>query len=510
MLFHSFEFIGLFLPLTLAGYILLRRQTGQRYLYVWLSAASILFYAWWDYRLSWLIVASILVNYTIGKKVNQRPPEKRRKLLVLGILANLTPLFYYKYSLFFLENFLRVTGNPMEFEQLILPLGISFFTFQQITYIMDAYKGEAPDYSFFHYATFVTFFPQLIAGPIVHHKEMMPQFDSKSKTFPHLSENLIIGLGIFSIGLFKKVIIADSLATVASPIYQQEEIGEILFFEGWFAALGYTFQLYFDFSGYSDMAIGLARMFGIVLPANFYSPYKARSIIDFWRRWHLTLSRFLKDYVYIPLGGNRRSKIRNYANLMGTMLIGGLWHGAGWTFIFWGFLHGLYLTINHFWRTYFATTQKTRGWLYAGTSWILTFLAVVIGWVFFRAESFGTAMAILEGMFLFNGIEIPKAICPALVSELSWITISEQGGMAFGKSIVFIVFAGLIAWFAPNTLSLFEKYNPVLQPTGFAKDSSSFRFQPSFWWVFFITVLLYTSLLEITQNENTEFLYFNF
>jgi alginate O-acetyltransferase complex protein AlgI len=274
-------FIGLFLPLTLVGYILLRRHTGHRYFHFWLSAASIIFYAWWDYRLPWLIIGSTLVNYAIGKKLNQASTENRRKLLVLGILANLTPLFYYKYSLFLLENFLWITGNHIEFEQLILPLGISFFTFQQIMYIMDAYKGQAPDYKFFHYATFVTFFPQLIAGPIVHHKEMMPQFDSKS--FHHLSENIIIGLSIFTIGLFKKIMIADPLAGCASPIYEQANIEEITFFDGWFAALGYTFQLYFDFSGYSDMAIGLARMFGIVLPANFHSPYKARSMIEFWR-----------------------------------------------------------------------------------------------------------------------------------------------------------------------------------------------------------------------------------
>ena len=503
-------FIGLFLPLTLVGYILLRRHTGHRYFHFWLSAASIIFYAWWDYRLPWLIIGSTLVNYAIGKKLNQASTENRRKLLVLGILANLTPLFYYKYSLFLLENFLWITGNHIEFEPLILPLGISFFTFQQIMYIMDAYKGQAPDYKFFHYATFVTFFPQLIAGPIVHHKEMMPQFDSKS--FHHLSENIIIGLSIFTIGLFKKIMIADPLAGCASPIYEQANIEEITFFDGWFAALGYTFQLYFDFSGYSDMAIGLARMFGIVLPANFHSPYKARSMIEFWRRWHMTLSRFLKDYVYIPLGGNRRSKLRNYGNLMGTMLIGGLWHGAGWTFIFWGFLHGLYLTINHFWKYHFQSSKKTRGWLYSETSWMLTFLAVVIGWVFFRAESFGSAIAILKGMFLFNGIEIPQAIIPfpSLVSELPLITTNPLGGLSFAVSTIYITFAALIAWFAPNTHSVFEKYNPVLQQTDYAIDWSPIRFRPPFLWVFFITVILYASLVEINRSEYTEFLYFNF
>jgi D-alanyl-lipoteichoic acid acyltransferase DltB (MBOAT superfamily) len=306
-----------------------------------------------------------------------------------------------------------VTGSGIGAETILLPLAISFFTFQQIAYLVDAYEGLTREYNFLHYCLFVTFFPQLIAGPIVHHREMLPQFASDT-IYRFNQSTFTAGLTTFCLGLFKKVIIADGAATYATPVFDAAEAGEILtFFEAWTGAFGYTIQLYFDFSGYSDMAIGLGMMFGIRLPLNFFSPYKAVNIIDFWRRWHMTLSRFLRDYLYIPLGGSRRGKVRRYVNLMVTMLLGGLWHGAGWTFVAWGALHGFYLVVNHAWhavrRSLGHNLEKTT---LAGRtlSRIVTLTAVIFAWVLFRAESFGGAMSIISGMVGLNGFALPSQV----------------------------------------------------------------------------------------------------
>ena len=294
----------------------------------------------------------------------------------------------------------------------MLPLGISFFTFQKIAYLVDAYRGEVRAGGFLSFALFVTFFPQLIAGPIVHHSEVIPQFGQKSTYRPNL-DNLSMGIGIFVLGLAKKTVLADSIATYATPVFRAAQAGaDPTLFEAWGGALAYTFQLYFDFSGYSDMAIGLALMFNIRLPINFNSPYKATNIIDFWRRWHITLSRFLRDYLYIPLGGNRHGVARRYANLMLTMLLGGLWHGAGWTFIVWGGLHGIFLVINHFWHALgvgSATTSGARPGSDGSAARTITFLAVMVAWVFFRAEDFDAATRILAGMAGLNGVQLPAS-----------------------------------------------------------------------------------------------------
>jgi D-alanyl-lipoteichoic acid acyltransferase DltB (MBOAT superfamily) len=358
MLFNSLEFILGFLPITLTGFFLLGSRGYQRAAIGWVVLTSLFFYGYWDpgeHRLAdpwrwWpltLICVSTIFNFLVGQRLLAHPSKL---LLAFGLAVNVATIGYFKYTLFFAEEIAARFGLALEVGQIVLPLGISFFIFQKIAYLVDAYRGEVRAGGFLSFALFVSFFPQLIAGPIVHHSEVIPQFGQKSTYRPNL-DNLSRGIGIFVLGLAKKTVLADTIATYATPVFRAAQAGaEPTLFEAWGGALAYTFQLYFDFAGYSDMAIGLALMFNIRLPINFNSPYKATNIIDFWRRWHITLSRFLRDYLYIPLGGNRHGVARRYGNLMLTMLLGGLWHGAGWTFIVWGGLHGMFLFMNHFWH----------------------------------------------------------------------------------------------------------------------------------------------------------------
>ena len=421
MLFNSIEFIFVFLPVVLLVFYMIGSYGNHRIAISWLVGASLFFYGWWNPAYLGLILASILFNYAMGAALvsrNDRPHAPY--LLALGVACNLAILAYYKYANFFVDNLNMLSGSSYHLETIILPLAISFFTFQQITFLVDASRGETREYNFLHYSLFVTFFPQLIAGPIVHHREMLPQF-AKDSIYRVNQSNLAIGIAIFLLGLFKKVVLADGVAAYATPVFAAAESGEIItFFEAWAGALAYTFQLYFDFSGYSDMAIGIARMFNIRLPVNFNSPYKAVNIIEFWRRWHMTLSRFLRDYLYFPLGGNRKGQPRRYVNLMVTMLLGGLWHGAGWTFVAWGFMHGLFLVINHAWhglRRLFGSEPGSLGLPGRGVAWLVTFLSVVVSWVMFRAESFESATVILQGMAGMNGFVLPAqiaAIIPGL------------------------------------------------------------------------------------------------
>jgi alginate O-acetyltransferase complex protein AlgI len=335
----------------------------------------------------------MVFNYAIGRSLNKTCNKKgkgfsKKSILIFGIIFNLSLLGYFKYTDFLIENFNLAFSSDAELLHLALPLAISFFTFQQIAYLVDSYRQETKEYDFLNYALFVTFFPQLIAGPIVHHKEMMPQFANTRNKVKNY-RNIAMGLFIFSIGLFKKVVIADTFAVWAT---QGFDVATTLnLFEAWATSLSYTFQLYFDFSGYTDMAIGLALLFNIRLPINFNSPYKATDIQDFWRRWHMTLSRFMREYIYIPLGGNKKGKFRTYNNLMATFVIGGLWHGAGWTFIFWGFLHGLALMVQRFW-------SKLGFKLWTWLAWLITFNFVNVAWVFFRAKEWDDALKVLLGM----------------------------------------------------------------------------------------------------------------
>lgn len=388
MLFNSPEFILAFLPLSLALYFWL---TARRWVAVakgWLVLASLFFYGWWNPQYLPLILISLLVNFGIGSRLAAHPDRPGRRLLVLGIAFNLGLLAYYKYAGFLIGNLALLTGQPLATPSPLLPLAISFFTFTQIAYLVDSYRGETREYDLMNYALFVTFFPHLIAGPIVHHKEIMPQFAARSNLLLRY-RNVAVGLILFAIGLAKKVLIADTLAQWATAGFDQ--VPSLNFAEAWLTSLSYTFQLYFDFSGYTDMALGAALMFNIRLPINFNSPYRAASIRDFWRCWHITLSRFLRDYLYVPLGGSRRGSTRTYVNLLVTFALGGLWHGASWMFVIWGALHGLAMAAHRFWR---AAGGHLPAWL----GWFITFNFVNATWVFFRAQDMDAAFKVLKGM----------------------------------------------------------------------------------------------------------------
>ena len=386
-------------------------------------------------------------------------------MLTLGIVANLTLLGYFKYADFFIENLNLISNSNMGLLHLALPLAISFFTFQQIAYLVDSYRQETKEYDFLNYALFVTFFPQLIAGPIVHHGEMMPQFASKWNLVKRY-KNIATGIFIFAIGLFKKVVIADTFAVWASNGFDKAETLNLL--EGWATSLSYTFQLYFDFSGYTDMAIGIALLFNIKLPINFNSPYKATSIQDFWRRWHITLSRFLRDYIYIPLGGNRISSFRTYANLMATFILGGLWHGAGWTFLFWGFLHGGALVIHRLWSQLGFKLNRLL-------AWFITFNFINISWVFFRAKEWDDAIKVLKAMF--GGEIIRNQMYLANLYADKYLLLE-------------LILASLLVLFTKNSIELTRQ----LKLNNYT--------------MLFVALLLISSFLNLSGVH--DFLYFNF
>jgi len=425
VLFNSWPFIFVFLPITFCCYFGLTRLRLIMAAKVWLVAASLAFYAYWDISYLALILGSLLFNFAVGSSLSQTHPDKiegigpsvvrvknrlnRKTILTVGIAANLGLLGYFKYAGFLVENLNHALDLNYPLPDILLPLAISFFTFQQIAYLVDSYRGETSEYNLLNYSIFVTFFPQLIAGPIVHHREMMKQFNSPRSWFINHS-HIAMGLFIFSIGLFKKVVIADTFAVWADQGFDGNH--ELDFFAAWGASLAYTFQLYFDFSGYCDMAMGIAYLFNIRLPVNFNSPYKALNIQDFWRRWHITLSRFLRNYIYIPLGGNRQSEWHTCCNLMATFLLGGLWHGASWMFVIWGALHGFALIIHRFW-------QKTRIKMPFLMAWLLTFLFINVSWVFFRAVHMDDAMRVLTGMLDVSSItNTPLLSIPT--SNLAW------------------------------------------------------------------------------------------
>lgn len=491
MLFYSYEYIFIFLPLSFFIYFLLLQRRLVLAAKGFLVFASLSFYAWWNIQYLPILLFSILFNYVIGSLLNDDVHKFRihkKSLLFVGIIVNLGLLGYFKYSDFLIENFNLVANASIPILQLTLPLAISFFTFQQIAYLVDSYRRETSEYDFLNYTLFVTFFPQLIAGPIVHHAEMMPQFASRwnwVKNYKHIA----MGLFIFSIGLFKKVVIADSFAVWATTGFDHAPV--LTFFEAWATSLSYTFQLYFDFSGYTDMAIGAALLFNIKLPINFNSPYKAVDIQDFWRRWHMTLSRFLKDYVYIPLGGNREGDISTYSNLLITFLIAGVWHGAGWTFIFWGLLHGMALVAHRIWKQF--TNKMPRV-----IAWFITFNFINMAWVFFRANSWDDAIKVMNGMLGLSGIVFPKAfereikmlfssdsISFGEVTQHVGDTLLVFGWIAVGFIIV-LIFSNSVKMMQNNKLGLNDAFISAL-------------------YVFVSLLYLYFG-----QTVPSEFLYFNF
>lgn len=493
MLFNSPFYIFAFLPFVLLIFFSLNKL---RYILLgraWLVLASLYFYGFWNPSYLFLIIGSMLLNFGIGNALHKTKLRKKRKglsrksVLVIGIVLNLALLVYYKYSDFFIENINVLLNDDLPLLNLLLPLAISFFTFQQVAYLVDCYKEDTQEYDFLSYCLFVSFFPQLIAGPIVHHKEMMPQFAQLKNVFINYN-NLAKGLFIFALGLFKKVAIADTFAIWANQGFDSQIT--LSFFEAWGASLSYTFQLYYDFSGYSDMALGVALMFNIVLPTNFNAPYKARNIQDFWRRWHMTLSRWLKDYLYIPLGGNQKGVTRTYFNLMATFVLGGLWHGAGWTFILWGFLHGGALALHRFWH---GMGLKMTPML----AWALTFIFVNFTWVFFRAADVPAALSMIEGMVGLNGVsatgQFVNFINYFVGWKPDWLIVNGNKMVGSVGTLQLIVVFGLVAFLAKNTLELgMNKLRFTL------KDSVVVSFS-----------LLLTVLLGIASSAS-EFLYFNF
>lgn len=530
MLFNSPVFIFFFLPATLLTFLFLKNlsvnsdtHTQKKLPIVWLIFASLFFYGWWNPANLALILTSVVVNYTLGILLNRKgfTPLVRKVLLFAGISANLLAIAYYKYAAFLVVNFNSLLGQDFQVPDIVLPIAISFFTFQQIAYLIDAYKVGAEERNFANYIFFITFFPQLIAGPIVHHSDVLPQL-SNHRWKVALPE-VMIGATVFIMGLFKKVVFADNIAEFATPVFNAAAANITpTFSEAWVGALSYSLQLYFDFSGYSDMAIGLAFMFGIRLPINFFSPYQAISIVDFWRRWHITLSNFLRDYLYIPLGGNRKGPVRQNVNLMTTMLLGGLWHGAGWTFIFWGGLHGFALVVNHQCRS----IRKRLGHqldhdpqFLKLLGWACTFLFVVIAWVYFRADSFTTANLILSSMFGMNGVELPQTFQSAL-GYLSDYGVGFEGfsaaiGVREKRALFWVFLLSAIAFVMPNTQEWMGRYSPVLNmPTRMSSVLSrnpgfkQIRWQPGKVWS--LTMGLAAGICFLALNRISEFLYFQF
>ncbi|HTS55101.1 MAG TPA: MBOAT family protein [Burkholderiales bacterium] len=515
MLFNSYAFILGFLPVAFFGFFLVARL-GPRLAAAWLMLASFFFYGWWNAHYVGLLLLSVVFNFGVGVAITRlaaRGEGGRAKLLLTaGLAADLCLLAYYKYANFFAANLGAVMGAHLDTLDIVLPLGISFFTFTQIAFLVDAYQGKAREYNFVHYGLFVSYFPHLIAGPILHHKEMMPQFEQR-ETYSLRWDNIAVGLTIFFIGLFKKTVLADGISKYVGPVFSAHASGTPLtLLDAWGGALAYTSQIYFDFSGYSDMAIGLSRLFGVKLPLNFDSPYKAGSIIDFWRRWHMTLSRFLRDYLYFPLGGNRKGKARRYLNLMVTMLLGGLWHGANWTFVLWGALHGAYLMLNHAFQ---ALRPGRGGALGHWSGRVLTFLAVVVAWVFFRSENLSSAMHVLEAMGGAGGIALPARWFEKLGAAGHWMSahgvqFRDTGLFGGGPQLNWIWICLALAWFAPNTQQIMARFEPALNlPREVTALSGRWwLWRPSWPWLAAGVVGATWAMLSISGLS--EFIYFQF
>jgi D-alanyl-lipoteichoic acid acyltransferase DltB (MBOAT superfamily) len=488
MLFNSYEFIFLFLPLTLVVYFLLNKKRLPLASNSWLLFASLVFYSWWNFSYLPLIVGSILFNYGAGYLLSRRGPSGEmaaggKPVFLIGIAGNLAFLCYFKYLDFFIGNLNTFFGTDLPLFRIILPLGISFFTITQIAFLIDCYEGLVEERNLLSYSLFVTFFPHLLAGPILHHKEMMPQFESlRNKVVNY--RNLYHGFFLLFVGLFKKVIIADGLAQTVKLGF--DTAPRLNLVEAWVASLSYTLQLYFDFSGYSDMAVGVALLFNIVLPVNFNSPYKAANIIDFWKRWHMSLTNFITTYLYAPM-------VRSFAKVtfsrsMGAtflaMFIAGMWHGAGWTFLLWGAFHGGALVVNHVWKKRKLPMPKLLGWL-------LTFLFVNFSFVLFRAKSLADAGKVLSAMIDFRSVS-------SLAVDF---TLSELGRGAFWKKLlgdirgndatIWTLLVVLVFTFsARNSLQLEKKLEPEWKSLAF--------------------LMLIGFYALVNMNKVTEFLYFQF
>jgi alginate O-acetyltransferase complex protein AlgI len=496
MLFSSFTFFYEFLPVTFAAYFLASYYKPALAIPV-LVLASIFFYSYWDVRFLPLLIFSILMNYYLGRVLLDLSPVNRpraRLILAAGLVLNLALLMYFKYMNWFLESANHILGLKIVTLDIVLPLGISFFTFTQIAYLVDIFSNKVTERNISNFFLFVSYFPHLIAGPILHHSEMMPQFSSKLNKRISLP-NVTFGLLLFFIGVIKKIGFADTVAPFADRIFNAE--GPFSASEAWSGALAYSAQIYFDFSGYTDMALGLSRMFNIFLPINFDSPYKATSIVEFWRRWHMTLSRFLRDYLYIPLGGNRRGVLRRYLNLFATMVLGGVWHGAGWTFLIWGALHGVYLIVSH------ALSNLRERWNIRWSWWmdyfaqLATFLAVVVAWVFFRATGLESALRILQAMIDLNASSANRVIPEYPDGLLGWI------GDATWFWIVTLL---LLSFFAPNSLQI-TSWAETSLGKGLKKNQSYLLISLA---GFLITGIGFVISVTGMRHGASPFIYFNF
>jgi alginate O-acetyltransferase complex protein AlgI len=478
MLFNSLEFILVFLPVAFLVYFGLNRIRLAVAGKSWLVLASLAFYAWWNVAYLPLILVSILVNYVVGGALARRAsgatrgPVKAEWLLAAGVIFDLGLLAYYKYAEFFWDNFGRLFDASPVSLGIVLPLAISFFTFTQIAYLVDSYRGRAKEYDLLNYTLFVTFFPHLIAGPIVHHGEIMPQFKAVAN-LARRYRNVLAGLALFSVGLAKKVLIADSFAVWATAGFDQA--GSLSFAEAWVSSLSYTFQIYFDFSGYTDMALGSALLFNIRMPFNFNSPYRATNIQDFWRRWHITLSRFLRDYLYIPLGGSRVAPARVYVNLATTFVLGGLWHGASWMFVLWGALHGAAMMLHRIW-------QRTGLRMSPVLAWLLTFNFINVTWVFFRAQTLDDALKVLRGM---AGLDVIGGLGAGFTG---WAGLLD-GRIEIGAALL----AGL------SIVLLRRNSNALLSNASLGLTSA-----------IAYGLLGAVSLLALMASKYSEFIYFNF
>jgi alginate O-acetyltransferase complex protein AlgI len=518
MLFNSYQFIFFFLPAAVIAFFI-AAQFNYYLAAGCLGIASLIFYGSWHYVDLYLLVPSIACNYFAGYWLAKLTSRPRKILLILSIATNLAFLGYFKYANFVIDNWNSISSWQLSNDKIILPLGISFFTFTQIAYLVDSYLGKVKEFNPIHYLLFVTYFPHLIAGPILHHHDTISQFQQR-KMYRWNSRNVTIGLFIFTIGLCKKVILADGVVAYITPIFNAAKDGIVPSFgDSWVGALAYTVQLYFDFSGYSDMAVGLSLLFNVKLPINFDSPYQSVNITEFWRRWHITLSNFLRDYLYIPLGGNRHGQFRRYLNLLITMLIGGLWHGAGWTFILWGGLHGIYLVIHHSWqsiRKKLGQDLKQSSWWGRLAGRAITFIAVVIAWVLFRSETLTTARLMFGAMFTIPPIDsfFKFEVVESPTEAISW-TISLL----------------CIAWFMPNSQSFIRSFKKTIDPIHlFNKYGSEqdrlkqdeidrIKLLPQWlqkheiwhYWTIGVALPLVFLLVAISESQSIkEFIYFNF
>jgi alginate O-acetyltransferase complex protein AlgI len=483
MIFNSFQFLFLFLPVTLLGFYLLGR-TSQKGAAVWLLLASFFFYCSWDYRFLPILLLSMGCNYFACRRILAAPQSRKKRWLIAAVVFNLALLGYFKYVNFFISTINSIVSQDIQLLTIILPIGISFFTFTQISILVDASSDKVKDLNFLHYALFTSYFPYIVAGPVLHHNDMLPQF-ADTKNYQVNGNNFAVGLTLFAFGLAKKLLIADNLVPMVNAAFGSDH-PQLL--QAWLGVFAYSFQLYFDFSGYSDMAIGVSRLFGFQIPFNFNSPYKAASVSDFWLRWHISLSRFLRNYLYISLGGNRSGQLARYRNLLLTMLLGGLWHGSNWTFVIWGGLHGLYLCVQHGWRSLRGKRVEPPGQLAGLANRALTFLAVMVAWCFFRAPDVPSALNMLAGMAGGNGFSV------AASADL----------LGYGM----LAISAFIAFLMPNTNEMIMHLESRFENKPSSFSLLTVQWAPGFRWGVVTGIIL--ALCILCMDKPQDFIYAQF